>query len=113
MDLDEISKHVGERVRHYRQIRGMTQAEAAKLAKVSVQTWSRLERGAGQNNTLSTLANIADTLRVGIDDLFLLPEVGSATTVAQIADLLRGLDADGQAGFLLAIQQMSRGRIRR
>ena len=107
VDLSEVSKNIGERVRRFRMARSLTQADAAKRAKVSIQTWSRLERGAAQNHTLETLAAIAAALEVGVDELFVPPQREADTVGAQIAAIVANLDAAGQASLLAAFRALA------
>ena len=110
MDVHQLSKHVGNRVRQRRLQQGITQAVAADAARLSLQTWSRLERGAAQNHTLYTLANAAIALDVGVDYLFGgLDRADTADPVLrELAGILGSLDPDAQAALLRAFQAIAR-----
>ena len=58
------------KIRRLREERGLTQAAAAKAAKLSgPQTWSDIEHGRRRNLTLDTLERIAAALGVPAKDL--------------------------------------------
>ena len=64
-----IDKHAGEKVRYYRMIRGITQAQLAKQIKVSFQQLQKYERGENRM-TLGILHSIASRLGIPVEDFF-------------------------------------------
>jgi len=60
MDLVEL---LGKNVRHYRQLRGMTQEELAHLADMKRTYVSDLERGT-RNPTVRALGRLAEALTI-------------------------------------------------
>lgn len=110
-DMEKISRALGVQVKHFRHLRRLSQEQAAKNARVSLPTWSRIERGTtDQNFTLETIAAVADALGVSIADLFAgTREVADADTApaAELAAILAHLDADGCRGLLTALRQLA------
>ena len=58
------------KIRHYREIKNMTQEDLAKVSKVSRTIISRLENETLDVTTNTTMNKIADALEVGIVELF-------------------------------------------
>lgn len=75
---------LGRRVRVARELRGMTQKEAAQAAGIATDMISRLENGRYQSPGLRTLIRIADGLGTSLSDL--LPD-GGAEPPANSAEL--------------------------
>ena len=67
--------HVGQRLRHAREQRGLTLTEVASQTEISKSTLSRLENGQ-RRPSLELLLPLAQLYRVPIDDLVGAPEVG-------------------------------------
>lgn len=59
---------LGEQIRSYRESAGMTQEDLSAAAKVPVNSLSDWERGV-RTPRLESLIDIAESLRVGLDDL--------------------------------------------
>ena len=66
----QYANRLGERIRLLRRTKGVSQGTACNAVGMSVDTWSRLERGDGQEPKLSTLMRVADALDVELADLF-------------------------------------------
>ena len=82
---------LGRRVRVARELRGMTQKEAAQAAGIATDMISRLENGRYQSPGLRTLMRIADGLGAAVSDL--LPDASSeppasSTELSQRARLI-------------------------
>lgn len=85
MDQTALAKHVATQFKKYREKAGLTQAQVAQKAGVTVETCARLERvlrgrpSANANPSLETLARLA--YAIGIEpmaffrDIIKLPEV--------------------------------------
>jgi XRE family transcriptional regulator, regulator of sulfur utilization len=67
-----VHDHLADNLRQLRDGRGMTQAQAARLAGVPRATWGHLESGSG-NPTLAVLVRVADALQVSLDELLAAP----------------------------------------
>lgn len=65
----EIKKFIGEKIKYYREQRGLTQEELAKKLKTSRQSISRYESGDRATNQ-DFLFELADIFEVNIDDFF-------------------------------------------
>lgn len=65
----DAAKQVGERIRHYRNLKGLTQEQLAELVDTYGTYIGRLERGE-QNVQLETLEKIADALQISVYALF-------------------------------------------
>ncbi len=66
MELDYTA--IGDRIRRQRRAMGRTQQELAELVELEPSYVSHIERGATKLG-LPTIVNIANTLRVTVDDL--------------------------------------------
>lgn len=66
---------LGRRVRIARELRGMTQKEAAHAAQIATDMISRLENGRYQSPGLRTLMRIADGLGASVSEL--LPDANA------------------------------------
>lgn len=64
-----LAKFVGERIRHYRNLRGLTQEQLAEALETQGTYIGRVERGE-QNLQLQTLEKIADALHIDVYALF-------------------------------------------
>ena len=79
MSVNNIAMRLAEQVRQLRVQAGMTQAELAARAGVTVETVARLERvlrgrsSANSNPSLETLARLSDALGVEVSDLLSTP----------------------------------------
>lgn len=65
----DAAKQVGDRIRHYRNLKGLTQEQLAELVDTYGTYIGRLERGE-QNVQLETLEKIADALQISVYALF-------------------------------------------
>ncbi len=93
--MDAIAMKLAERVRRLRLEAGLTQAELAAGAGVTVETVARLERvlrgraSANANPSLETLTRLAAALGVDVTDL-LAQSKGARPKDDRLAALLRG-----------------------
>ena len=77
--MNEVAIRLAERVKELRLGAGMTQAELAARAGVTVETVARLERvlrgrsSANANPSLETLARLSDALGVEVSELLTTP----------------------------------------
>jgi transcriptional regulator with XRE-family HTH domain len=60
---------ISENIKKYRAKLGISQDKLSKLADVTYNTIIKIESGATSNPRVETLKNIANALKVGIDDL--------------------------------------------
>lgn len=67
--MSEIMRHVGRKLRSYRQNRGMTQEELAEKADLHYTYIGQVERGE-KNLTLVSLEKILDALEISFEELF-------------------------------------------
>lgn len=70
--MDLVSKHLAKNARDLRAGRGLSQAQAAKLAEIPRATWTHLESGSG-NPTLAVLVRVANALQVTLEELIAPP----------------------------------------
>lgn len=68
----DVGTLLGRNVRQLREARGLTQAQAAKLAEIPRATWANMESGAA-NPTLAVLHRVAGALQVSIEELITSP----------------------------------------
>lgn len=77
--MNEVALRLAERIKELRLSAGMTQAELASRAGVTVETVARLERvlrgrlSANANPSLETLARLSEALGVDVPDLLSTP----------------------------------------
>jgi len=76
-------KHIGKAARERRIALGMTQEDAAEKIGVTVEFYSRIERGKA-NPSLSNFMRMAIAFRVGLDHLAGFHEEGAATEIIEM-----------------------------
>ncbi len=64
-----IVKPEARMLSYYRNIRGLTQTDCARLAKMPTSTWSSIERGEVATITDQTAAKFAAVLDISVDDV--------------------------------------------
>jgi transcriptional regulator with XRE-family HTH domain len=69
---EDLKTTLGKNVRQLREARGLTQEQAAKVAKVPRATWSHLESGEA-NPTLTVMVAAASALQVTMEELVATP----------------------------------------
>ena len=86
---DKICTTLGENIKKYRKLRGLTQERMAELSGIEVRTLSLIETG---NNFVSskTLAKISEVLNVNPSDL--LNDINSNETEKLYKDSLKALE---------------------
>lgn len=100
--MQYIMRNIGQRVKNYRENKGMSQEGLARAAEVSVSFIGKLERGeeSAQNPTLSTLLAIAKALDTRVECLIVdrpqPPGPGDATFEERIARSVSTLPQDRQ-----------------
>jgi len=67
--LNQFARSIGERIRHYRLLKGWTQEQLAEVLDSQGTYVGRVERGE-QNLQLHTLEKIADALHISVYALF-------------------------------------------
>jgi len=60
---------IAENIKKYRKKMGISQDRLSKVADVTYNTIIKIESGVNKNPTIETLAKIAKSLGVGVDDL--------------------------------------------
>jgi transcriptional regulator with XRE-family HTH domain len=71
-DGGKIKERLADNVKTLRELRGATQAEMSRLARIPRATWANLE-SYGANPTLSVLHKVAQALNVSIEELLAAP----------------------------------------
>ena len=87
--MTDVKKMMGKQIKTLRQARGMSQEELSEKVSINSKYLSAIERGKA-NPTLDVLTRLADSLKVGVSDLFnydLEPK--------ELAQLVAGLIAEG------------------
>ena len=67
-----IHKTIGEALKHWREVRGLSQRQLAERTGLHYVHIARLELGQG-NPTVSTLVTLAEALELEVVDLFTTP----------------------------------------
>jgi len=70
--LEQIADHLAHNLRQVRELRGLTQAQLAKLSQVPRSTLANIEAG-GANPTLAVLLRLAAALSLSVEELITRP----------------------------------------
>jgi transcriptional regulator with XRE-family HTH domain len=111
--VNEVAVRLAERVKELRTASGMTQAELASRAGVTVETVARLERvvrrrsSANANPSLETLARLSEALGVEVTDLLSAPS-RPRPPGDRLAAVLRRASAATRARVLLVAEALVR-----
>ena len=65
----EIRHHISKRIREFRKLRGLTQAELSEMSKVAYKYIQQIEGKNPPNVRVDTLARIAKTLQIKCSSL--------------------------------------------
>lgn len=76
MDEAELRLQLGKRVKHFRRLSRLTQAQLAEKADLSVNYISEIENGTA-SPTLKTLLKLAQALDVEVEELFRFGQSGN------------------------------------
>jgi transcriptional regulator with XRE-family HTH domain len=87
--MADVRKMMGKQIKTLRQARGMSQEELSEKVSINSKYLSAIERGKA-NPTLDVLTRLADSLRVGVPDLF-----NYELEPKELAQLVAGLIAEG------------------
>lgn len=108
MDEKELAfyKTIGARIREIRVSKGMSQAELAEKAHLSLPLISTLEN-ARSKTWLITFAKVAEALEVSADDILRLnTPPSSASFPAEITNLLEGCSTSEAESILTIVRQL-------
>lgn len=67
---------IGEKIKHWRQKRGLTQKQLAEKAGLTIATIGRIEVDIRHGTNITTLQRIADGLGISLDKLLNPPKEG-------------------------------------
>lgn len=104
----KVAKQVGDQVRHYRNLKGLTQEQLAELVDTYGTYIGRLERGE-QNVQLETLEKIADALQISVYALFNHPQfdhLNNREWIWQVVHLLQEQSTDEQERAYRVLSEM-------
>jgi transcriptional regulator with XRE-family HTH domain len=87
--MTDVRKMMGKQIKTLRQTRDMSQEELSEKISINSKYLSAIERGKA-NPTLAVLIRLADSLKVGIPDLF-----NHELEPKELAQLVAGLIAEG------------------
>jgi len=109
-DLEQsFRRQIGIRIRDMRRASGLSQAQAAARTTMSVDGWSRLERGVATNPAMSAFVEIADAFAVRLQDLLPGGIGPNASAPAQeLFNLLCAVDESTQKALLDAVRGLLR-----
>jgi transcriptional regulator with XRE-family HTH domain len=99
---------LGQRLKAWRDFRGLTQAEVERRGGLAHNALSRIETG-GVSPKLGTLERIAEALELNVEELHLrMPRDGSNMAsdragIYQLKELIEALPREKQAGVIDAI----------
>lgn len=104
----KVAKQVGDKVRHYRNLKGLTQEQLAELVDTYGTYIGRLERGE-QNVQLETLEKIADALQISVYALFNHPQfdhLNNQEWIWQVVHLLQEQSTNEQEMAYRVLSEM-------
>jgi transcriptional regulator with XRE-family HTH domain len=87
--MKDVRKMMGKQIKTLRQARGMSQEKLSERISINSKYLSAIERGKA-NPTLAVLTRLADSLKVGVPDLF-----NYELEPKELAQLVAGLIAEG------------------
>ncbi len=87
--MTDVRKMIGKQIKTLRQARGMSQEELSEKISINSKYLSAIERGKA-NPTLAVLIRLADSLKIGVPDLF-----NNELEPKELAQLVAGLIAEG------------------
>ncbi len=87
--MADVRKMMGKQIKTLRRARGMSQEELSEKISINSKYLSAIERGKA-NPTLAVLVRLADSLKVGVPDLF-----NYELEPKELAQLVAGLIAEG------------------
>jgi transcriptional regulator with XRE-family HTH domain len=87
--MKDVRKMMGKQIKTLRQARGMSQEKLSERISINSKYLSAIERGKA-NPTLAVLTKLADSLKVGVPDLF-----NYELESKELAQLVAGLIAEG------------------
>lgn len=70
--------NIGSKVRYFRELKGYSQDDMARLLKITLKTYGNLERDNNKTIDIEKLGKVAELLGVGVEDFF---EVKSKSTL--------------------------------
>lgn len=100
--MSNLPKVIGERIRHFRKEKGLSQEELADKANLHATYIGQLERGE-KNATLESIEKVANALEISLEDLFrsIHPNPASQEyTLSQIITRLQTRTIEDQKTFL-------------
>lgn len=108
-NIEQLRMVVGNRIRELRRAKGLSQAAVADRAGLPVDTWSRLERGAALNPTLSSYLSIADALDAQLGDFFPVSEREVLSPyLEEMVAVLRNVGRETQESLLGTVKALLR-----
>lgn len=100
------SKNIGNLIRSKRKELGMTQTQVAEIVGLTMQHYSRLERGE-YIPSLQTFINIAENLKLDINIFDVSQKNKISTTMYEILSLLKRLSTTKQKAVLSFLKTMA------
>ena len=73
-DIIPFMVTIGEKIKHWRQKKGLTQNQLAEKAGLTIATIGRIETGIRQGTNITTLQRMADALGISLDKLLNPPK---------------------------------------
>ncbi|MDW8673774.1 XRE family transcriptional regulator [Streptococcus suis] len=97
----ELNVYIGQKIKDFRKLAGMTQTDLAQRLETTKQTISRYEKG-DRKPGQDTLFELTDIFKVSIDDFFppTTPTTAPNSLIEQISDKVVQLSTEGQKSVL-------------
>ncbi|WP_029176433.1 XRE family transcriptional regulator [Streptococcus suis] len=97
----ELNVYIGQKIKDFRKLAGMTQTDLAQRLETTKQTISRYEKG-DRKPGQDTLFELTDIFKVSIDDFFppTIPTTTPNSLIEQISDKVVQLSTEGQKSVL-------------
>lgn len=107
--VSNMTKLVGERIKYFRNQRGLSQEQLALRAGINTSYAGQLERGE-KSPTVDTLGKISTALNIPLEEFFQIENKKTSdnmtTTMEKIAFLLNGRTASEQEAIYGIIKQL-------
>lgn len=108
IEMDDIVKVIGERIRYFRKKSGISQEELAHQASLHNTYVGQLERGE-KNASIESLYKVTQALGITLEELFRNTQSGLKTNsleITEILSVLEGTSKTDQQTFLQLIETL-------
>ena len=99
-------KSIGLRIKHYREMRGVTQEKLAEQIGISVGFMSKIEQGA-KCPSLENFIAIANALKISANEILIdVLDTGCEVKASELSERISGLPVSEQKKILAVVETM-------